>query len=345
MTLSFIRNLRVIRRLCRNCKSQKTYDFIPAQETMSSEVHKAFDLRAYTSSRVDQRRMAIDAVSLSLDAEDPNSRTHPFAFPFTYQVDFTNQKVTCDNYGSKDIRDVCNYSPEVVALCEHFLQRESYDEASAYVWISGPDIYPDSRLGIGVGTLTGENTAEIKNYSGLNIALSEQECLNLAYWVNGFSPQALFAPESLSELRDQPIFVSCPEHTDRWEWLTITILKDSPLFEFINSGEADKVYQERLTTTIQLANTVAVGISRARTEFERLIWGAWMEAAMMVHFEVVLNGPTSGCGLLNLDQLATLSCKEIVCPICKWKPSSREVAEITSGSLTHCPDCGYNPSG
>ncbi len=320
---------------------------------------RAFDLRAYSSEKT-THKLAIDAASLSLDAQDPDNREHLFAVPFTYQVDFSKQTITCPEYDSRDIREVCGYSPEVVSLYEHFLNKESYIKAQAYIWISGPDNFPGSRIGIGVGKLTSETTAVINNYSGLRTTLTEKECLDLAYWISGFSLVGLQRTDSLIQLRDHPIFISCPEYCDPWEWLILTILKDHPLSDFIVSGEADRLYQERLVTATILAKGVTAGIATAKNELEYVYWGAWMETSMMENLGIVLNGQISGCGLLNMDLLAgftqTLSpwlqfsqevsttCSEIVCPKCKWKPTKSQESEVAHGTLTCCPECGYDPS-
>ncbi len=126
-------------------------------------------------------------------------------------------------------------------------------------------------------------------------------------------------------------------------------------WEYIQSGEAQIRQNEALEAAQILAPAV---IHWLHTYQDPIVAGALGELAMSnAGFRMRLRG--SGCGLSNLEQLNSLgyssmtpipkfhsettTCPEISCPACGWKPSERQVKEINTGQLTHCPDCGYNP--
>jgi uncharacterized Zn finger protein len=42
----------------------------------------------------------------------------------------------------------------------------------------------------------------------------------------------------------------------------------------------------------------------------------------------------------KLNQEDCADCFKIKCKNCGWEPSAEELAQVLSGKLTNCPDCG-----
>jgi hypothetical protein len=329
------------------------------------ETHKALDLSVYTPENV-RTRLARDVAALSIEG-DPKIRT---VVPFTYLVNLETGLVTCPEYDPKaDIRSFRGISQEIFQLCDFFLDSTNYPEEEdtfvGYLWVSGPDKrHHDSRVGAGIGIVIAPNLVLVQNYSGLNTDLSAEDCLNLGYWASTFSCDKSFVrAKSIQELRDNPIMFNCPEWSDPWEWILVTILKDELLYAYITSGEADRVYQERLAAAKSWSETAASGLATARTELDYIYLGAIIEIGMMRQLDIVLDGQESGCGDLNIDLLTninnmsltlfptfeksttTLDCPQIKCSACGWTPNDVELAGVQSGHITCCPnpECGWVP--
>ncbi|AKM83149.1 hypothetical protein A2422_03785 [Candidatus Woesebacteria bacterium RIFOXYC1_FULL_31_51] len=315
---------------------------------MSKEQFIALDLRRYDTP---QKLASLnnDTASLVIEASNTgNPRVNPHHY-----IKRERNKVIAPGIDRRDVSEMFVRNDPLTPAGEEIRKLLLEDtENFAYVWISPPNPWPETRIDIGAKRITKSKKFEYFESYGISTTLSKDDCLKLGQLLVSVSSNNYLFPQNLDDLKSIVIKLEIPPEKDPFSYLSEIIkLPEKEIFQSILDGTAVKNKAKALKKATIVNKPIMKNLSVIYSNpFE---YGAYIETEME-KAGFGMNLEKSGCGKSNITLLNTNGLNtetqtlafgysdeygslEFPCPSC-GATNRRPSGQL----ISNCQNCGAN---